>query len=301
MLKDKVKCEICGEMFGQLNGHIKKHGLRGKEYRDMFPNSPMESQAIVQSKYKKLSESNRGRESPFKGKKHSATTKAKIKEARAKQVFDDNWHKNHMAGVVKGEEHWTKSDEWKDQHANGSNNSFYGRKHSEESKRLMSENNAAKRLEVKQKLGEAMKARWERGEVTVSQRNTRTKPHMIAIDLLNELGVRFVEEKPVRSFRFDFYLPEYRAYIEANGDYFHGNPTRYKPEELNQQQLQRMDNDKKKAKIVQNRPILYLWNSDLQLNRDVCKLLIQKFISGELFRVHSYEYTGGYENYDKNF
>ncbi len=34
--KDKLQCHICGELHGHLSTHIRKHGLRAREYRKRF-------------------------------------------------------------------------------------------------------------------------------------------------------------------------------------------------------------------------------------------------------------------------
>jgi hypothetical protein len=37
---DLIECKICGEILGQLSGHIvRKHGVTTKQYKEMFPGS----------------------------------------------------------------------------------------------------------------------------------------------------------------------------------------------------------------------------------------------------------------------
>lgn len=300
-MKDFVTCAVCGKRMKQLSSHIRIHNMKAKDYKEQFPGEKLQCDSILLSKSKKLSgEKNPmyGKPSPFYGRMHTEETKTRIREKRAKQVIDDNWRENHKRNTPRGNKHGMKRPEVRDKFK-GENNPFYGKKHTKETKRLMSENNAAKRPEVKEKISKAMKKRWRNGEIKPVGKFTRTKPHMIVLEILEELGLEYEEEKQVKSYRVDFYLPEYDAFIEANGDYFHGNPTKYSYSELNEQQRQRVQNDLIKSNILKDKPILYLWNSDLQMNVEVCKQLVLKLVKGEITRAHSYEYTGGYQNYDK--
>ena len=79
------------------------------------------------------------------------------------------------------------------------------------------------------------------------------------------------------------------------GDYWHGNPLKYTYDELNKYQLKDIRQDKSKHTYIQryyNREILYLWESDINKNIELCWNLILLFIKndGYLDNYHSFNY-----------
>ena len=45
--KDYVECKICGKHFKQLSGHFKTHNITSKEYLQMFPDSVLECENLI--------------------------------------------------------------------------------------------------------------------------------------------------------------------------------------------------------------------------------------------------------------
>lgn len=91
-----------------------------------------------------------------------------------------------------------------------------------------------------------------------------------AKEFLNKLGVKYVyqfEAKDIGRF-FDFYLPDSNLIIEIDGDFWHGNPEKYKKEELKGHQIraQRIDEYKTKWALMHSIPILRIWESDIRKN-----------------------------------
>lgn len=99
-----------------------------------------------------------------------------------------------------------------------------------------------------------------------------------AKEFLDKLGVKYVyqfEAKDIGRF-FDFYLPDSNLIIEIDGDYWHGNPEKYKKEDLKAHQLraQRIDEYKTKWALTHSIPILRLWENDIRNNpKKVLKIL----------------------------
>lgn len=76
-----ITCMICGASKRELNGHIRIHGLVKSQYREMFPNSPMQCEDIRITKSAKIKASIKHRP-PL-----STETKQKMSES----------HKSHIA------------------------------------------------------------------------------------------------------------------------------------------------------------------------------------------------------------
>jgi len=86
-------------------------------------------------------------------------------------------------------------------------------------------------------------------------------------------------------------------YIEVMGNYWHATPLRYNENKymLNKTQQKGLRNDKAKHTYVKehfNKEILYLWESDIEKNLDMCEKLILKYIEckGILENYHSFNW-----------
>lgn len=91
-----------------------------------------------------------------------------------------------------------------------------------------------------------------------------------AKEFLDKLGVKYIyqfEAKDIGRF-FDFYLPDSNLIIEIDGDFWHGNPEKYKKEELKSHQIraQRIDEYKTKWALTHSIPVLRIWESDIRKN-----------------------------------
>lgn len=91
MTKDKVQCQICKKWFKQLNGHLVKHGITSKEYRKIFPGSPLMSESLINDKI--------GKNNNFYGKKHTAKTNAKISTGNKGKIRSKETRKKISDGL----------------------------------------------------------------------------------------------------------------------------------------------------------------------------------------------------------
>lgn len=127
--------------------------------------------------------------------------------------------------------------------------------------------------------------------------DTNTKPQRITNRLLNELGIKYVNEYLVSDkYSVDNYLSDYNLIIEVMGDYWHSNPTIYSKENLYGMQKRTAYRDKKKRiDILESEGIhiLYLYESDLYKNESLCKKLIEMYIAnnGKMSNYYSYNYS----------
>jgi G:T-mismatch repair DNA endonuclease (very short patch repair protein) len=110
-------------------------------------------------------------------------------------------------------------------------------------------------------------------------RNTNTKPQIIVNEMLEEMGIAYVNEYNVKYYSVDNYLPDSNLIIEVMGDYWHCNPTT--TGRCNDMQLKNLKRDVKKSNYIlkyHGIKILYLWENDLYNNIELCKILTRKYI-----------------------
>lgn len=124
---------------------------------------------------------------------------------------------------------------------------------------------------------------------------TQSKPQILLNGILDNMDIKYVNEYNVKYYAVDNYLTDYNLFIEVMGDYWHCNPLRYLTIKY-QHQREAIRRDKAKhTYIVQEYgiPILYLWESDINTNPELCKALVQKFIAehGFLKNYNSFNYN----------
>lgn len=122
---------------------------------------------------------------------------------------------------------------------------------------------------------------------------TMTKPQLLVNNILDKNGINYINEQPYIYYSVDNYLKDYNLIIEVMGDYWHGNPLKYK--ELNDMQRKNVGRDKAKHTFIKkyyNIEVLYLWEMDILHNHDVCEALIKKYIAnnGILNNYNSFNY-----------
>lgn len=130
---------------------------------------------------------------------------------------------------------------------------------------------------------------------------TNTRPQMIINSILDDLGIKYENEKNYTYYAVDNYLCDYNLIIEVMGDYWHSNPYVFDNDKLNNIQLNRIPKDKSKHSYIKNNyniEILYLWESDIIDNPELCKMLIKQYINsdGILENYNSFNYSNVGEN-----
>ena len=131
---------------------------------------------------------------------------------------------------------------------------------------------------------------FENGVLT----KTNSKPQIIINNILNDMYIEFSNEKTFEFYSMDNYLLFYDLIIEVQGDYWHANPLKFK-NKITEAQYDRINRDKAKHSYIKNKyniEILYLWETDINKNIDLCWLLIDKYINnnGVLDNYHSFNY-----------
>lgn len=123
---------------------------------------------------------------------------------------------------------------------------------------------------------------------------TLTKPHRDILDLLDEHNILYEIEYIVGYYKLDIYLPKYNLGIEIQGDFWHCSPIKYNQVEYTQQ-MHGISNDKTKHTYVKRYgkyELLYLWETDIINDIDLCWLIVNMYISskGILPNYHSFNY-----------
>jgi very-short-patch-repair endonuclease len=128
----------------------------------------------------------------------------------------------------------------------------------------------------KQKMRERTLARLKAGDF----KQTKTKPHICLASILEELNLRYEEEKRIECWSFDFYLIDYDILIEADGDYFHSNPIKYPNGPITKTQKRNYYRDGKKNEFCKNNnlKISRFWEYDILNNRELVKQEIYELI-----------------------
>lgn len=116
-------------------------------------------------------------------------------------------------------------------------------------------------------------------------------------NILDKNNIKYEREKIFTYYAVDNYLNEENLIIEVMGDYWHSNPLRYNNDKyrLNEKQLGWIKKDKQKQTFIKNHTginILYLWETDINKNIELCEKLILKYIDdkGLLLNYNSFNY-----------
>lgn len=124
--------------------------------------------------------------------------------------------------------------------------------------------------------------------------NINTKPQKIVDMLLDNMDIKYEREYNITYYSIDNYLVHSNLMIEVQGDYWHGNPNKFK-NSLTKSQYERISKDKAKhtyIKKIFGIEVLYLWENDISNNLELCEKLIDLYIktNGKLENYHSFNY-----------
>tara|TARA_R110000765_G_C18804176_1_gene593978 strand:- start:220 stop:858 length:639 start_codon:yes stop_codon:yes gene_type:complete len=106
----------------------------------------------------------------------------------------------------------------------------------------------------------------------LSTKKSNTKPERELKVILKELNVKFKQSYKYKGHYYDFYLPEYKALVEVDGNYWHGKGLEW--DELNDTQKNSRKNDLKKNKICleSHQSIIRLWEDEINRETVISKL-----------------------------
>lgn len=136
--------------------------------------------------------------------------------------------------------------------------------------------------------------RWVTLEGTKNSIDT-SKPQQMINDLLDEMDIKYIGEYDCKYYLIDQYLTDYNLMIEVQGDFWHCSPLL-----SNKSNTSGIKNNKLKDKCKHsyiknnyNIEVLYLWETDVNENIELCKKLIELYIrnNGKLKNYHSFNYV----------
>ncbi len=138
---------------------------------------------------------------------------------------------------------------------------------------------------------------YQKRRIEISDiKHTETSIHQKINKVLEDIGVDYKNEYGIKYYSVDIYLSKFNLIIEIMGDYWHANPIKYPHvDKLNSVQIKDIRLDKRKQMYIQKYRginVLYLWETDIKNNQELCKNLIIEYINnnGILTDYHSYNY-----------
>lgn len=110
-------------------------------------------------------------------------------------------------------------------------------------------------------------------------KQTKTAPHIRFQQLLEDVGLDYEEEKIIKCWSFDFYIPKYDLYVEIDGDYFHSNPSIYPSGPVTKIQKINYYRDMKKNSfaLASGMKLIRIWESEVLTSPEVCLNRIYKY------------------------
>lgn len=134
--------------------------------------------------------------------------------------------------------------------------------------------------ETREKLSQIAKARFEgiEGEkrkakvrektlIQIAEgrmpKKTNTSIEIIVKEMLTSLGADFVHQHPFGYWVFDFFLPDPKVFIECDGDYWHGNPNKYKALNATQKNVIARGKQKESYAIKRGYDLVRFWEDEI--------------------------------------
>jgi len=191
--------------------------------------------------------------------------------------------------------------EWKSQNWRGKNHPMYGRSHTKETKRKISEK-AKDRLkdpqnhhmygkshsdETKRKISNSHKKLYENGYVNPMKGNTHSKntikkifsswedssAEKCVMNVLNSHEINythqfFLQTDDGDTKSYDFYIPKYNTLLEVDGDYWHGGP-KYNKHFKGVKKVKENDRLKDNLAKESGYNIVRVWESEIEKKKDI--------------------------------
>lgn len=142
----------------------------------------------------------------------------------------------------------------------GEDNHFYGKKHTDEVRKIIKEKRAHQITPVFD---------------TSIELKIQGFLNIIGIEYYTHHFISEIEHK----YNCDIFIPSTKTIIECDGDYFHGNPQFYKEEELREKQLKQKEFDKNRTKelLEKGYNVIRLWENKIhKMTLEDLKLILNK-------------------------
>ena len=189
----------------------------------------------------------------------------------------------------------------------GKGNPFYGKKHTKNSIKKMSDSrsgkytgneNHMKKKEYRDMSKNIMRSNWDNGildrkVISEQMKQTRrsgkikstitSKKEREIVSFLRSLNIEVISSFRVYSKVCDIYIPSLNLIIEYNGDYWHCNPNKYDGDYFNQKKNKYAKDiweyDSNKLELIRNYGynLEVVWETDLKTNNDIILEIIHKY------------------------
>lgn len=182
----------------------------------------------------------------------------------------------------------------------GEKNSFFGKRHTNESNLKISksrigkacgEENAMANPEYRKRVSDALKKKYASGDLDFlrkiqsdnaikNQANGKIKAAPVSKaeieirEYLKNKGIDIITQFNIGSLRYDFLIKDKNVLIEYNGDYWHCNPEKYDKDYFNQKKgmyaWKLWENDEKKKNIAESMEykLFIIWEKDYNINKE---------------------------------
>lgn len=205
-----------------------------------------------------------GKNNPMYGKNHKEISKKKISKVHKGKTLSKDL-KNKLSelkqgkgvkhqilqkyGKIEGNKRW---EEYCDKYLRGENHRFYGltgekavfygKKHTEETKRKMSE---------------------IRTKFLSTTHPIISKPEKKVKRFFDKNNISYMQQVKIKNRVFDFYLPKQNILIEVDGCYWHGKPEKYKVLNETQKEHKKIDQEKNKLAKEQGYKLIRIWEDEI--------------------------------------
>jgi G:T-mismatch repair DNA endonuclease (very short patch repair protein) len=189
----------------------------------------------------------------------------------------------------------------------GEGNPFYGKKHSKKSLTKMSKSkkgqnmgdkNHMKQERYRQMSRDIMRSNWDNGildrkvmsdKMKETRRSgklksvIRSKKEKEIVVEIRKMGYVVQHSLRVETKIYDIFISSLNLVIEYNGDYWHCNPKKYKPDYFNQKKQKTAkelwEYDKNKIDLIREKGynLEIVWESDLKMDHTLIYKLIKKY------------------------
>jgi len=188
----------------------------------------------------------------------------------------------------------------------GEGNPFYGKKHTEETKKKVSgsrkgkycgDKNHMKKKEYRKKSGEIFKNYWDtkgdknkmselmkkKHKLGILKNPPRSKDEKNIVSYVKNLGYKVKHSFRIESKIYDLYIPELNLIFEYNGDYWHCNPKKYNEKYYNVKKgktaKELWEYDKIKLELAKNLGynLEVIWESDYKSDSNIINQILTKY------------------------
>jgi very-short-patch-repair endonuclease len=100
------------------------------------------------------------------------------------------------------------------------------------------------------------------------QKGKPTKLEISGYSLLDELGIKYEPQYLIANkFCVDAFVPDINLVIQFDGDYWHGNPRKYKVLDKRQERRSKLDQSQDAYLVKCGFKVLRIWESDMKSNK----------------------------------